>query len=106
MPQGRKARTMTIKEMCKKVETYNEVANIAGVDKIELRFSKGYGMSEPVKDYKSFKKYIKDEYIDCFADAILNCSEWEMDEDREIEATDKWNYTHKDICGFCLKVIW
>ena len=95
---------MTIKEMLKKVEAYNEVAEIAGTDKIELRFSCGYACSEKVKDMKSFRKYIKDEYIDCFAEAILNKTDWAFDEDREIAVVDKWNYMHIDVCGFVLAV--
>ena len=94
---------MTIGEMIKKVDTYNEVAKIAGVDKICLVFQDG-SERETVRDIKSFKEYLKETYIDCYAKAIINNASWEMDEDCEISAVDNWGYEHKGFPSFRLWV--
>lgn len=94
---------MTINQMLKKIAIHNEVAKAADINsnKAVLRFFTEYNKwGVEVKDVKSFRKYIKEEFIDCFADAILNHTDWAFDEEVEITATDRWNHTHKGVCYF------
>ena len=71
---------MTIKEMLKKVEAHNEVAELVGNHKAVLVMEDKSFRAE-VKSLKSFQKLvklIKDEYIDEMAEAILNCKKYEF----------------------------
>lgn len=82
---------MTIKEMIKKVDTYNEVARSMSEwkNKAELHVKIGnFGEIITVKDFKSFKSYMKAEYIDCVADAILNCADYHFDTEINVHAAD------------------
>ena len=80
---------MTYKEMVKKINTYNEIAEMIGNEKAELRVQfDGYGYSEKVEDAKSFRKLITENYIDCCAKAILNYSEYEFNKQAELSCTD------------------
>ena len=75
---------MTIKEMLKKVEAFNEVAEAMGANKAELRFAdqwmEGYwNQSIPVQDIRSLKKHLNDKYYEDTVKAILNCAEYTLD---------------------------
>ncbi len=79
---------MKIADMIKKIETYNEVADMIGNPKAELRAVFGYGRSIKVETLKSFRKFIRDEYIKVVADAILACEEYEFGKEIEIKVVD------------------
>lgn len=81
---------MKIKEMIKKIDTFNEIAEMIGNEKAELRCTIGYGFSFIVSNEKSFKKQIREEYIPEMAKAILDCAEYEFNKDVVIELTDVW----------------
>lgn len=83
---------MTIKEMLKKVEIYNEVAEQLGNQKAELRFVEGYGLSDPVGSFATFRKYIKETYIKTVAEDILKYDGYEFG--TEAEFVDEW-----ELCG-------
>jgi len=76
---------MTMKEMFKKVETYNEIAELMGTDKAKISF---YDLpcfgGIHFSNYKEFSKYIRQEYIKEIADAILKHDGWEIDKEIEI----------------------
>lgn len=74
---------MTIKEMLKKVDGYNEVAEMVCTEKVELRVRCGYGLSDLVKDYKSFAKYVRETYIKEIADAVLKCDKYELNKEMQ-----------------------
>ena len=75
---------MTIKEMLKKVDGYNEVAEMIGTEKAELRVVyDGYGLSDVVADYKSFAKFIRETYIKEIADAVLKCDKYELNKEMQ-----------------------
>ena len=77
---------MTIKEMLKKIEAYNEVAEMLGTERAELRFViDGWMLSEKVEDYKSFVKYVRHELIDEIASLILKCNEYEFHKVQKFE---------------------
>ena len=89
---------MKIKEMLKKVETYNEVAEVLGNRKAVLNFVDSFGdsilvsTSTEVTDYKEFAKYIRDTYITDVAKIILNL-EYEFEETRLVSWLDVMGYT-------------
>ena len=91
---------MKIKEMIKKIDTFNEVAEMIGNEKAELRCRIGFGFSIPVTDEKSFKKQIKEEYIPIMAKAILDFVGYEFNEEVEINVTDAWGCVLKEKVEF------
>ena len=75
---------MKIRDIFKKVETYNEVAEIMQTTKAEVSFGEFYH-SERFDNYEDFRKYVRREYITEFADKVLKFEEWEIDSEKEIE---------------------
>ena len=72
---------MTISEMLKKVETYNEMSELMGVrfgSKAELTMIDKSVVNEYHTMNKGFKKAIKETYIDCCANAILNYKDYQF----------------------------
>ena len=65
---------MKIKDMIKKIDTYNEIADIVVAPKMELHFKDklGCGGYQIVRNYRQFSRFIRNEYIDIVANAILN----------------------------------
>ena len=86
---------MTINEMLKKVDTYNEMSEMLGVRfgrKVELTM---YDTTmSPItyhytaEDVKSFRKLIKSEYIDRCAKAILEYKDYEFNTPVTLETID------------------
>lgn len=75
---------MTIKEMFKKVDGYNEVAEMLGTEKAELRFKLDHWcLSEAAENYKSFAKYVRETYIKEIADAVLKCDKYELNKEMQ-----------------------
>lgn len=91
---------MTYKELIKKIDTYNEIAELIGADKMEIRVNIGFSVSEKVKDSKSFAKFIKDEYIDEVADAILRCSDYTFDNTVDLSVVDRFGDTLNEKIEF------
>lgn len=75
---------MTIKEMLKKVEGYNEVTQYLTIDPASLVFEDTVGTytanREYMTTYKTFTKFINDNYFDEIADAILSFTGYEFGE--------------------------
>lgn len=85
---------MTLKEMFKKVETYNEVAEVMHTDKAVIYFSDSYYSGKDFETYDSFRKYIRKEYISEVVNLILKESNWEMDGEITTEWIDAFGDTH------------
>ena len=74
---------MTISEMKKKVDNYNEVARAIGQQELKLTFYLGsdgitfYRLD--VEDVKSFKRFLKEELIEEDVMAILNEKAYEFE---------------------------
>ena len=75
---------MKMKDMFKKMETYNEVAEVMMVTKAKIQFGEKWH-SERFDNFNDFKKYIRNEYIKEVADKILNFEGWEIDGESTIE---------------------
>ena len=82
---------MTLKEMFKKINTYNEIAEAIGTEKQVIQIS--YSPKDcpsinlfSVKgaDFKATKKAIVFELIEEFANLILNYDGYELDRDVEL----------------------
>ena len=81
---------MTMKEMFKKVEGYNEIAEIMKTNKASIYFADISGActyGEHFTSYSDFSKYVRHEYLKSLADKILKSDAWEIDGEIEI-ATD------------------
>lgn len=89
---------MKIKEMIKKVEAYNEIAEITGGQKMVLHF---YEMTttEKATEYKQISKFIRETYIKIVADAILD-GEYDFETDKVITVTGADGYVHTLTVGF------
>ena len=74
---------MKMKEMFKKVETYNEIAEMMMTHKAKIQFCE-WLYTERFEKYSDFSKWIRREYIKEVADQILNSDAWEIDEELEI----------------------
>ena len=79
---------MKISEMFKKVQAYNELAQIMNSPKAHVWFAdrplsfiaSGYAFTE----YSDFRKYVRHEYVKDIADAILNSDDWQINSEKEI----------------------
>lgn len=99
---------MTIKEMIKKVETYNEVARTIGRRELKLTMynylfiGSSCGTHIDVTDFKALKKWIKEEQIEETAEAILNADyEFETRKDFSVVFTPQGDVAEFGI-EFCL----
>ena len=66
---------MKIKEAFKKLDTYNELAELMNGDKMHVYFAEvtsGIGFGESFKSFADFRKYIRNEYFKEIADRILD----------------------------------
>lgn len=75
---------MKIKELFKKVEAYNEVAELMHTNKAKIQFGEVF-YSERFEHYSDFCKYVKREYIKEVAEKILNADNVEFDSEIVIE---------------------
>lgn len=79
---------MKIRDMFKKVEGYNELADVMNTEKAHIWFADVMAMGlikngENFKTYAEFRKYVRREYIKEVADFILNSDEFEMNSEKE-----------------------
>ena len=87
---------MTLKEIFKKVETYNEIAELMLSQKARVHYYDCSCFSgEHFTDYKSLAKYIKREYFKDCADMILKADDYEIDGRKEINWIDYFGDEHK-----------
>ena len=92
---------MTIKEMIKKIDGFNEVSRhldktvavLEFVDSMPLR-------SEQVKDYKEFARFIRKTYISEVADAILSYKDYEFEKPYEIAVAGRFGDELKETAMF------
>ena len=94
---------MTLKEIFKKVETYNEIAEIMLTHKAKIYFytrepGSIFRYGDSFESYDNFRKYIKKEYYTETANVILKSCSFEMDKEIEFEYTDYFG-THNVISG-------
>lgn len=86
---------MTIKEMIKKVNTYNNLSEEFGDRRrIVLKSCIGLGSRVIVRvnSWMEFRDYIKSEYIDVVAKMILACDQYSFTGKTEVTAVDSWGY--------------
>lgn len=78
---------MKIKEAFKKLDTYNELAELMNGDKMHVYFAEvtsGIGFGESFKSFADFRKYIRNEYFKEIADRILDDDGWELNGENEL----------------------
>lgn len=94
---------MKIKDIIKKVEEFNEIAEQIGYRKITLHFIIGAGYYEiPFEDIKSLKKNIKWHIVEPLAKAMIECEDYELNKKVEFEVVDMWGDTIKDCARFAV----
>lgn len=79
---------MTLKDMFKKVEIYNEMAELMQTQKARIYFADlhgSYSYGEHFNDYAGLRKYVRHEYINAIADKVLKSDGFEFDQEYEIE---------------------
>lgn len=82
---------MTVKEMIEKVNAYNEINQVLGLQlKIKLMATISDIDHIEVTSWKEFKKYANDEYVT--ANEILNYRFYEFDEVAELHYIDAMGY--------------
>ena len=84
---------MTMKEMFKKVEAYNEMAEFMRTDKAVICYCDNCFTAARLESFDSFRKYIRREYVKEIADAVLKFSDWEFNKEITLEWTDCMGYT-------------
>lgn len=94
---------MTAKELFKKVETYNEVAEIMQVQKARIYFTYGFCSGEHFRTFADFRKYVRAEFFKDVADMILKCDEWEDQKNVEMERVDKFG--DKETMVYSLEIV-
>ena len=87
---------MTLREMFKKVEAYNEIAALMRTEeaKINLVECDGCYFGETFSDYKSLTRYVKTEFIKELADLVLKCDQYEFDKEVNFRWTDIFGDVH------------
>ena len=86
---------MTLREMFKKVEAYNEIAVLMRTQEAKISFvDRGCHFGEDFEDFKSLNKYVKTEYIKELAELVLKSDEWEFDKEINFVWTDYFGDKH------------
>lgn len=93
---------MTYAQMIKRVNEYNELAAKVGEFELELRVKIGFSMYETVKETRSFAKFIRDEYIEEMAKAILGCKDYDFDETTTLTIVDRYGDELRENVEFYL----
>ena len=92
---------MTLRELFKKVEAYNEIAELMGTDKAKIVLTTtchGFTQCEGTfQTYKDFTKFVKEEYFPDVANGLIKSKDWEIDGD--ITFNWGWNEENTAIYG-------
>lgn len=86
---------MTLKDMMKKVETFNEIATQIGADTARLYFQEGIGCGEWFETWAELRKHIRREYVSEYAEVLLKADAFEINGTTEIEWTNKFEQTYE-----------
>lgn len=92
---------MKMKDLFKKIEVYNEVANMIGSASVNLHVAVGFGFGYKYPDYRTFKLYINGEYIPEMAKAILNYDGYEIGK-TVVECVDRFGDTLSETVDVCI----
>ena len=80
---------MTMRDLFKKVEGYNEMAALMNADKAAISFAQidnGFSFgSNRYNNYAEFRKWVKRDYLPEVAQKILNAKDCEFDSGFEFE---------------------
>lgn len=79
---------MKIRDMFRKVEAYNEIAELMGTTKARIYFADMIGVcsiGEHFSSYSELSKYVRHEFYPAVARMVLEFDGWEMDKEHEFE---------------------
>lgn len=95
---------MTMKELFKKVETYNEIAELMKTDKAQLvltNIDNGFiSVEGHFKSYKDFTKYVKGELFPDVAENLIKSKDWEIDG----TITFTWGWNNENISEYGMEL--
>lgn len=93
---------MTINEMIKKINAYNEVADEIGQPHVHLGFRASYydDCLAIEEDPKAFRKHLKDTFIDVAVKAFTDCNTYEFNKEVHLEFRDKWGWELEENITF------
>ena len=94
---------MTMKELFKKVDTYNEIAEMMGTDKAKLVLTYIDIITKcegSFKTYKEFTKFVKSEYQKEVAENLIKSKDWELDG----EITFQWGWNKEHTCKYGIEL--
>lgn len=84
---------MTLKEMFKKVEAYNEIAELMRTDKAVIYlYSKDCHTGKEFSKYEDLRKWVRKEFIKGTADRVLNHDGWEFDKEYTFNWIDNFGW--------------
>ena len=87
---------MKLREMMKKIEAHNEIANIMGDDKAGLKPDDGVCRTS-YQSWDALKRFINEEYIEPLAKAILQYDGFEFNKPATIHWASDWDKGDYDI---------
>ena len=79
---------MTIKEMFRKIETYNDIAKLVGTDQIKITITVDTFYIESFQYFADFRKWLKKEWISEMGEAFLKYADFEFNAEHLIEYED------------------
>lgn len=95
---------MTLKDMFKKIENYNELAELMHVQKAAIHYYEDF-TSKLFDNYKEFRKFVKHEHLEEVAAEIL-ASNFEFDGTTEIKVVDRFDGEHALKIETDLVTVW
>ena len=75
---------MTLRQMFNKIQGYNDIAEVVRTDKVYIGFNVDFTDGR-YYDFKSFKKWLNEMFIDELVEEILAFDKYEFDNDYPIE---------------------
>ena len=86
---------MTIRNLFKRVQEYNEIADLLKTGKADIYFNEGLGFGNHFKTYKEFSKFIRAEFVNEVVKVILENDEYTVDQTEYVlNWVDKFGKTH------------
>lgn len=91
---------MKIKEAFKKLEIYNELAELMNEEKKSIWFADitdCVAFGETFSCFADFRKYVRHEYVKDLADNILDSDDWDLNGEKEIASASGRDLTF-ELC--------
>lgn len=94
---------MTMRELFKKIETYNEIAEMMGTHKAKIALVEKDIIAMcagTFKTYKEFAKFVKDEFFPDVAENLIKSKDWELNG----EITFQWGWEKENTATYSVEL--